>query len=72
MNAANRGHLEVVSLLLDRGANIEATNNVSQIKLSEVKWSQVKSNQIKSNTHIWEIENGNKGNDYSIIVVKLS
>ena len=44
-------------------------NNISQIKLSEVKWSQVKSNQIKSYTHIWEIENGNKGNDYSIIVV---
>ena len=28
-NAADKGHLEVVSLLLDRGANIEATNNVS-------------------------------------------
>ena len=28
-NAAYKGHLEVVSLLLDRGANIEATNNVS-------------------------------------------
>ena len=27
--AANKGHLEVVRLLLDRGANIEATNNVS-------------------------------------------
>ena len=27
--AADEGHLEVVSLLLDRGANIEATNNVS-------------------------------------------
>ena len=27
--AAYGGHLEVVSLLLDRGANIEATNNVS-------------------------------------------
>ena len=28
--AANGGHLEVVSLLLDSGANIEATNNVSK------------------------------------------
>ena len=27
--AANGGHLEVVVLLLERGANIEATNNVS-------------------------------------------
>ena len=27
--AANEGHLEVVSLLLDRGANIEADDNVS-------------------------------------------
>ena len=27
--AAYEGHLEVVSLLLYRGANIEATNNVS-------------------------------------------
>ena len=31
MNAANRGHLKVVSLLLDRGANIKAMNRrVSQ------------------------------------------
>ena len=28
-NAAYEGHLEVVSLLLDRGANIESKNNVS-------------------------------------------
>ena len=28
-SAAVRGHLEVVRLLLDRGANIEAKNNVS-------------------------------------------
>ena len=28
-NAADEGHLEVVSLLLDRGGNIEAANNVS-------------------------------------------
>ena len=34
-----------------------------------MKSHQIKSNQIKSNTHIWETENGNKGNDYSIIVV---
>ena len=41
----------------------------NQVKSSQVKSSQVKSNQIKSYTHIWETENGNKGNDYSIIVV---
>ena len=28
--AAQGGHLEVVSLLLDRGANIEAEDDVSQ------------------------------------------
>jgi len=28
MNAATKGHLDVVALLLDRGANIEATDNV--------------------------------------------
>ena len=28
-NAAYGGHLEVVRLLLERGANIEATNTVS-------------------------------------------
>ena len=39
-------------------------NNISQIKSN-----QVKSNQIKLYTHIWETENGNKGNDYSIIAV---
>ena len=39
-------------------------NNTSQAKSSEIE-----SNQIKSYTHIWETENGNKGNDYSIIVV---
>ena len=27
--AAARGHLEVVSLLLNRGGNVQATNNVS-------------------------------------------
>ena len=45
-------------------------NNISQIiKSSQVKSSQVKSNHVKSYTHIRETENGNKGNDYSIIVV---
>ena len=39
-------------------------NNISQIKSHHIK-----SNQIKSYTHIWETENGNKGNDHSIIVV---
>ena len=39
-------------------------NNVSQIKSS-----QMKSNQVKSYAHIWETENGKKGNDYSIIAV---
>ena len=42
-------------------------NNVSQVKSSEVK-----SSQIKSYTHIWETQNGNKGNDYSIIVVIIT
>ena len=44
-------------------------NNISRVKSNQVKSSQVKSNQIKSYTHIWETENGNKGNDYSIIIV---
>ena len=44
-------------------------NEYEQYKSNQVTWSQVKSNQIKSYTHIWETENGNKGNDYSIIVV---
>ena len=49
-------------------------NNISQVKSSDVKSSQVKSSKIKSNqvksyTHIWETENGNKGNDHSIVVV---
>ena len=35
----------------------------------QYKSSQIKSNQIKSYTHMWETENGNKGNDYSTIVV---
>ena len=39
-------------------------HNISQVKSSEVKWSQ-----IKSCTHIWETQIGNKGNDYSIIIV---
>ena len=41
----------------------------NQIKSNQIKSNQIKSNQIKSYTHIWETENGNKGNDYSIIVV---
>ena len=41
----------------------------NQVKSNQVKSSKVKSNQIKSYTHIWETENGNKGNDHSIIVV---
>jgi len=28
MGAADKGHLDVVALLLDRGANIEAAENV--------------------------------------------
>ena len=44
-------------------------NNISQVKSNQVKSNQIKSNQIKSYTHIWETENRNKGNDYSIIVV---
>ena len=44
-------------------------NEYEQYKSNQVKSSQVKSSQIKSYTHIWETENGNKGNDYSIIVV---
>ena len=49
-------------------------NNISrvksnQVKSSEIESNQIKSNQIKSYTHIWETENGNKGNDYSIVVV---
>ena len=44
-------------------------NNISQVKLSEVTSNQIKSNQIESNTHIFKTENGNKGNDYSIIIV---
>ena len=44
-------------------------NNVSQVKSKKVKSSEVKKNQIKSHTHIWETQIGNKGNDYSIIVI---
>ena len=44
-------------------------NEYEQYKSNQVKSSQVESSQIKSYTHIWETENGNKGNDYSIIVV---
>ena len=44
-------------------------NELEQYKSNQIEWSQVKSNQVKSYTHIWETENGNKGNDYSIIVV---
>ena len=42
-------------------------NSISQS--NQVKSSEVKKNQIKSYTHIWETEIGNKGNDYSIIVI---
>ena len=42
-------------------------NEYEQYKSNQMKSSQVKSNQIKSYTHIWETENGNKGNDHSII-----
>ena len=34
-----------------------------------MKSSQIKSNQINSYTPILGTENGNKGNDYSIIIV---
>ena len=44
-------------------------NEYEQYKSNQIKSSQIKSNQIKSYTHIWETENGNKGNDHSIIVV---
>ena len=44
-------------------------NEEEQYKSNQIKSSQVKSNQTKPYTHIWETENGNKGNDYSIIVV---
>jgi ankyrin repeat protein len=30
--AASKGHTEIVRLLLDRGADIEAANNVSYVK----------------------------------------
>ena len=43
--------------------------NMNNISLNQIKSSQIKSNQIKSYTHIWKTENGNKNNDYSIIVV---
>ena len=42
---------------------------MNKSNISQIKSSQVESSQIKSYTHIWETENGNKGNDYSIIVV---
>ena len=47
-------------------------NNTSQIKSNEVKSSQIKSNQIVY-THMRDRKrrNGNKGNDYSIIVVTI-
>ena len=44
-------------------------NEYEQYKSSKIKWSQVKWSQVKSYTHICETENGNKGNDHSIIVV---
>ena len=43
---------------------ITIPNEYEQYKSNQIKWSQV-----KSNTHIWKTENGNKGNDYSIMVV---
>ena len=37
MNAASKGHLGVVALLLDRGANMEAANNVIVFQIVQNK-----------------------------------
>ena len=44
-------------------------NEYEQYKSNQVKSSEVKSSQVEWYTHISETEIGNKGNDYSIIVV---
>ena len=39
------------------------------MKSNQMKSRKIKSSQVESYTHISETEIGNKGNDYSIIVV---
>jgi len=37
MRAAYKGHLDIVTLLLDRGAKIETTNDVSHSEVISIK-----------------------------------
>ena len=58
-----------LSLPFQMNMNYISRLESSQVKSSQIKLSKIKSNQIKSYTHIWETENGNKGNDHTILIL---